>query len=71
MPEKPTRTIEHRLADIKAAIDILEDRLAGGKAKDFAKDRWSQLATQKALEIISEASRHIPDELKARHLEIP
>jgi len=37
----------------------------------FAADRFRQLGIERCLEIISEASRHIPDDAKARHPEIP
>ena len=37
---------------------------------DFARDRKTVYAVARALEIISEASRRLPDELKTRHPEI-
>ena len=33
----------------------------------FAEDQKTNYAVVRALEIVSEASRHIPDEIKARH----
>ena len=59
------------LADIKEAIEQIQAHLADATPDGFAKDRWAQLATQKALENISEASRHLPPEMKDRHREIP
>ena len=35
------------------------------------RDTWGVARFEWGLEIISEASRHLPDELKARHPEIP
>ena len=37
---------------------------------EFAADLKTIYATVRALEIISEASRHLPEDLKARHPEI-
>jgi uncharacterized protein with HEPN domain len=37
---------------------------------EFARDRKTVYAVTRALEIISEASRRLPDELKSRHPEI-
>lgn len=34
-------------------------------------DRRSRLALERAFEIISEASRHLPDDLKSAHATIP
>jgi uncharacterized protein with HEPN domain len=59
-------TLADRLEHILGAIDDVQLLLANSSADDFAKDKYRRVAVERFLEIISEASRHIPDELKAR-----
>lgn len=51
------------LAEILEAIDGIETHTAGKSLADFEQDWLLRLAIQRALEIVSEASRHIPDDL--------
>ena len=44
---------------------------AGKSIEDFSADIKTQYATIRALEIVSEASRHIPDDIKIRYPHIP
>ena len=60
-----------RLEHILDAIRDIEGFAAGRTLQDYLREPWLRLATQRGIEIISEASRHIPDELKAKHPEIP
>jgi len=39
--------------------------------EQYAADRKTQRAIERCLEVISEASRHIPDAAKSKHPEIP
>lgn len=39
--------------------------------EQYASDRKTQRAVERCIEVISEASRHIPDETKDKHPEIP
>jgi uncharacterized protein with HEPN domain len=65
------RTVLLRLPDIRDAIDGIQGVVADIVFEDFA-DSWSiQRAVERGLEIISEASRHVPDELKALAPNIP
>ena len=41
--------------------------VAGKTFADFQKDWLLRHGAQRAIEIISEASRHVPDQLKAMH----
>lgn len=66
-----TRKIEPVLAEILEAIVGIEIHTAGKTLTDFQGDWLLRLAIQRALEIISEASRHIPDELLARGPDMP
>jgi uncharacterized protein with HEPN domain len=50
------------LHDILETIALIETALAGKSREDFGKDDILRLAIQRAIEIISEASRHIPDD---------
>ncbi|HEX3664648.1 MAG TPA: HepT-like ribonuclease domain-containing protein [Rhizomicrobium sp.] len=59
-----------RLLHIRDNICHARDFLAGLDFDAFAADQKTVYATMRALEIISEASRHLPEDLKARHPEI-
>lgn len=51
------------LAEILEAVDGIETHTAGKSLADFEGSWLLRLAVQRALEIVSEASRHIPDDL--------
>ncbi len=65
------RSIKVRLYDISEAISGITEALAGCSYEDFSRSWQLQKATERGLEIISEASRHIPDDLKALAAEVP
>lgn len=56
-----------RIRDILETIDELERATAGKTFEDFERDWLLRKAAERAVEIISEASRRLPDDLKARH----
>jgi uncharacterized protein with HEPN domain len=58
------------LAHILTAIETIETLLAGTTIEDFAADLPRRLAIERALEIICEASRRLPDNIKARETTI-
>lgn len=60
-----------RLEHILEAIRDIEGFAAGKSLDDYLAHAWLRLATQRGVEIISEASRHLPRDLRARHPEIP
>jgi uncharacterized protein with HEPN domain len=62
---------EPRLRDIVDAIGYIRSDLENVSLASFAADRQRRWQVERGLEIISEASRHLPDEMKARHPEIP
>lgn len=66
----PSRDAAQRLRDIVDNIDAVRDFTAGMDRDDFAADRKTLYAVVRALEIISEASRRVPAEFKARYAEI-
>jgi uncharacterized protein with HEPN domain len=59
-----------RLSDIVENIDTIEVFTEGMDLDVFAADRKTVYAVVRALEIVSEASRRLPAELKDRHAEI-
>lgn len=64
MPSKPADTA---LRDILHHIDLATQFAAGFDPTSFHDDLRAVYAVTRCLEIISEASRRLPDELKARH----
>lgn len=65
------RTVLLRLTDMRDAIIGIEGVVADVEFEAFA-DNWGmQRAVERGLEIISEASRHVPAELKTLVPEIP
>jgi uncharacterized protein with HEPN domain len=59
-----------RLEDILEAIAAIAEYTAGKTLDDYAAERMLRDAVERNIERISEASRHLPDRLKARHPEI-
>ena len=59
------------LADILAAMESIERFIAGMTFEEFQKDDKTASAVIRKFEIIGEASRNIPDEIKQRHPEVP
>ena len=66
----PSKNPAQRLTDILDNIHAIADFIAGMTFEDYVSDRKTVYAVTRALEIISEASRRLPDELKQRHAEI-
>lgn len=62
--------IVSRLGDIRDAIEQIRLLLKDRDFPDLATDRFARAAFERFLEIISEASRHVSDEVKAREPEI-
>lgn len=60
-----------RLTDIIEAIELIRSEMAGVTLEAFEPDRRKRWLVERGVEIISEASRHLGDELKARYPGIP
>jgi len=60
-----------RLVDIIEGIELIRSEMAGVTIEAFGPDRRKRWLVERGIEIISEASRQLGDELKARHPEIP
>lgn len=61
------RKIRPVLQEMRAAIDGIETALVGKTFADFQRDWLLRHGVQRGIEIISEASRHLPAALLARH----
>ncbi|MET4255746.1 uncharacterized protein with HEPN domain [Bradyrhizobium sp. S3.12.5] len=57
-------TVEDRLRDILEAITDIENAVRGFTFDQFVAEKTTRLAIERLLEIICEASRFIPDDLK-------
>jgi uncharacterized protein with HEPN domain len=67
----PSRAFDIALRDILHHIDLTQGFVAGLERAAFVHDTRTVYAVTRCLEIISEASRRLPDDLKLRHPEIP
>jgi uncharacterized protein with HEPN domain len=65
------RSLVPRLTDIIEASERINGVLTNVSLEEFEKDWQRQWLVERGFEIISEASRHLPDELKARNPKIP
>jgi len=68
MPSDQTRLA---LYDIRDNGRLAQDFVAGLSFEKFRDDRLFFYAVTRALEIISEAARRLPNELRDRHQELP
>lgn len=57
-------TTQDRLLDILEAISSIEKMIQGRGLEQFASDTMMRLATERLLEIVCEASRRLPEEIK-------
>ena len=63
----PSKSAAQRLRDIVDNIDAIELFTTGMDVVVFAADRKTLYAVVRALEIVSEASRRLPPEIKNQH----
>ena len=66
-PSTPSKAAEVALHDILHHIDLAIVFVAGLNSDSFKQDLKTIYAVVRCLEIISEASRRLPDDFKARH----
>ncbi len=67
----PGRSATPWLHDIVDAISHIHSEAEGVTLEVFEADWRRRWLVERGIEIISEASRHLPDDLKARHKQIP
>jgi uncharacterized protein with HEPN domain len=63
----PRLYLEH----IRESIALIEERVAGQTFESFVADGALRDSIERRIEIISEASRRLPDDMKARYPDIP
>jgi uncharacterized protein with HEPN domain len=63
-------TLADRLVHILEAIRNIQHFLAGKTRENFASDLFLRLAVERSFEIISEASRRIPEGIKAQQSQV-
>jgi uncharacterized protein with HEPN domain len=66
-----SRSVRPRLQDILDHIAIVRAATAGQDLVSFVADPVLRLAVERAIEIISEAVRHVPQEDRDRYADIP
>jgi uncharacterized protein with HEPN domain len=63
--------ISPRLADIVEAIERIRHVLDGVPLETFEQDWEKRWLVERGIEVISEASRHLAEDIKARQAQIP
>ena len=67
----PSQSPIVRMEHILEAVGDIESFIAGKSYQEFLGSLLLRRAVERSVEIISEASRYIPDAMKERHTEIP
>ena len=57
-------TAEDRLLDILEAIAEIDEMLVGYRFEQFTGDKIRRMATERYLEVVCEAARKLPDDIK-------
>ena len=65
------RAHEDYINDIIEAIALIEKFTTNMEFEEFERDKKTQFAVIRALEIIGEAAKAIPEEFKEEHPEVP
>lgn len=69
--KRETRDFTQFLQDILEAIDSIEGFVKGMEFNEFSGDKKTIYAVMKALEIIGEATKNLPDTLENEYPEVP
>jgi uncharacterized protein with HEPN domain len=67
----PPRDWRFRIEDIVESASAVQEYLRGLSYEEFAADRRTVDAVVRNLEVIGEASRHVPEEVRALFPEVP
>jgi len=65
------RSVRPRLQDIRDNIAVVDGATAGRDLGSFVNDPVLRLAVERAIEIISEAVRHIPEDFRRHYPTMP
>lgn len=65
------RSVRLRLNDIVRAIDGAAETISGVDFETFRSVYHMPRTVERCIEIVSEATRRLPDEIKSRYLDIP
>ena len=65
------RNVRPAIGDILETIARIQDKVAGKTLAEFHADWELRFIVERGIEIISEATRRLPDDLKATRPEIP
>ena len=71
MPFMPSESFKFVLYDIRDNILLAQQFIEGFTYDSFKESRLHFYAVTRALEIVSEASRRLPDDLRKRHPHLP
>jgi uncharacterized protein with HEPN domain len=63
-------TAEDRLLDILEAIAEIDEMLIGYRLEQFTADKMRRMATERYLEVVCEAARRLPDDIKQNEPDI-
>jgi uncharacterized protein with HEPN domain len=67
----PSDALRDALFDIRDNIRLAQEFVAGLDSSAFSKSRLHFYAVTRAIEIVSKASKRLPDEVRARHPHMP
>jgi uncharacterized protein with HEPN domain len=65
------RSVRLRLNDIIRAIDGALDTIAGMRFETFTEVYHMPRTIERCIEIVSEATRHLPQDIKSRYPDVP
>ena len=65
------KTARLYLEHMREAIGLIEDYVRDRQRQDFDREPMLRQAIERNIEIISEASRRIPEAMKTRHPDVP
>ncbi len=68
---KSQRDIKDYLEDIQDAIAKIEEFTSGMDFDEFSRDKKTVFAVIRAFEVIGEATKNVPPEVRRRHPEVP
>lgn len=71
MRSMPSKRPDLALPDIRQHLVLAHAFISGMSFAEFEQDRKTVLATILCLEVVSEAARKLPSELRARHPAVP